>query len=1360
MWQPRHTPTTGPQPRQQLQRAGAWLGAILLCLILMPASLRAQTAPEAGFLEGLVQSALSSEGREVQITGLTGALSSRASIAEITLADQGGVWLRLVGIELNWSRLALLRRRLEVNRLTIESAEVLRAPLPAAADAADADAAAPPPGPRALPGPEALPDLLAEALDGALGAGSALPDLPTAATGPGLRLPELPLAVTIAEARVARLSLAASLMGADANGPPVLLALAGQADLIRGEGAVDLSARRIDEVTGSAHLRASFANATGRLRLDLGLDEPAGGIVATALGLPDQPALRLALTGAGPVGDFAAQLTLSSDGVQRIGGDLRLQGLADSAETRFQAQLAGDPTPLLDSQHRAFFGPGTRLDLHGRRAATGALELQTLLLQTAQLRLQGQAALAPGGVPRRLDLTVAIAAPEGATRPVRLPLPGPPTQITQARLSLGYDAAKGDEGWRLAGRIDGIEAPGMRLRTLDLTGSGRIEPQPAGGLHSLGGTLRLTAQGIAPADPDLAAALGPALTAETLLFWSDTAPATLNLRRLKVTGADYGLTGLITLAAGTDTLAPAGDLDILAEARLTAADLSRFAALAGRPDLAGAGQIDWAGRIAPVSGGFDGQARIQGRDLALGIAEADRLLSGQSDLRADARRDATGILLRTLDLRAEAGLEAQLSGRIAPGAADLQGRVALPDLSVLGPGYGGELRLQGQISHADGRDSLALRGTGAGLAVQTGLPELDGLLAGQAEIEIEASRADRRIDVARLQIAAGPLRISGAGQIGGGASDLMLDGTLTDLSALGRGRAGRLDLQARIEGPPEAERITLNARANDLITAEGRADALLAGRSDLALRALRAPGLIRIEALDLAAPGLSLRGSGRWQAGASALEMTARIPDLGVLVPEIPGPLDLTGTLREAGSDAAVDIRATGPAGLDLRILGALAQDGSRAALALTGRFDALLANVLIAPVALRGPVVADLRLDGPLALTAVSGSLRPEGLRAAIPEPPLALEAISGRVDLAAGRANIALATRPQAGGSLAIDGTLGLAAPFPADLRLDFRNAAFRDPQLYQTDVTGTVRLTGPMDGGGAIGGTLRLGETNLRIATTGAGGFGALPGLTHENAPAAVQTTLARAGLTTDGPAPVIGLARPFALDLTIEAPRRIFVRGRGLDAEIGGQVRVLGTTADVLPSGGFTLVRGRLDLLGKRFDLTEGSATMEGRFIPRLNFVARTTTSEGEARIELEGPADAPTIRFVSDPPLPEEEVVARLLFGRDLTTLSPFQAAQLASALASLTGSGGTGVIEALRRGTGLDDLDILTDDTGAAGLRVGKYLSQNLYADAALNPDGTSEVTLNLDVTPTVTARGRLGDAGQTGLGIFYERDY
>ncbi len=68
--------------------------------------------------------------------------------------------------------------------------------------------------------------------------------------------------------------------------------------------------------------------------------------------------------------------------------------------------------------------------------------------------------------------------------------------------------------------------------------------------------------------------------------------------------------------------------------------------------------------------------------------------------------------------------------------------------------------------------------------------------------------------------------------------------------------------------------------------------------------------------------------------------------------------------------------------------------------------------------------------------------------------------------------------------------------------------------------------------------------------------------------------------------------------------------------------------------------------------------------------------------------MEGPADDPVVSFTSAPELPQEEVLARLLFGRSLDKISPLQAAQLANAVAVLAGRGGVGIVGNLRRKPG------------------------------------------------------------------------
>jgi len=224
--------------------------------------------------------------------------------------------------------------------------------------------------------------------------------------------------------------------------------------------------------------------------------------------------------------------------------------------------------------------------------------------------------------------------------------------------------------------------------------------------------------------------------------------------------------------------------------------------------------------------------------------------------------------------------------------------------------------------------------------------------------------------------------------------------------------------------------------------------------------------------------------------------------------------------------------------------------------------------------------------------------------------------------------------------------------------------------------------------------------------------------------------------------------------------IIAENRIFVRGRGLDAELGGQLRLTGTTAEVIPQGRFELIRGRLDILGKRLSLQEGSARLQGNLIPTLRLVARTTSDDTILFVIVEGAADAPEIRFASEPELPSDEVLALLLFGRGVSTISALQAVQLASAVATLAGRGGLGIVERLRQSTGFDDLDLTTDADGATSLRVGKYISENAYTDVELDSDGQSRINLNLDLTPSTKLRGQVGTDGSTGIGLFFERDY
>ena len=55
----------------------------------------------------------------------------------------------------------------------------------------------------------------------------------------------------------------------------------------------------------------------------------------------------------------------------------------------------------------------------------------------------------------------------------------------------------------------------------------------------------------------------------------------------------------------------------------------------------------------------------------------------------------------------------------------------------------------------------------------------------------------------------------------------------------------------------------------------------------------------------------------------------------------------------------------------------------------------------------------------------------------------------------------------------------------------------------------------------------------------------------------------------------------------LDVTLQAPQEFLVQGRGLDAEMGGELRLRGTTDSPLVNGGFDLQRGSFQVSAQRW-----------------------------------------------------------------------------------------------------------------------------------------------------------------------------
>ncbi|MEX0367114.1 MAG: translocation and assembly module protein TamB, partial [Ruegeria sp.] len=283
---------------------------ILVILVMWPLGVLAQDAEseDRGFLVGLLESSLGGDGRTVRIDGFAGALSSRATIERITIADPQGVWLTLEDVAMQWNRSALLRAAIDIEELHAARVELSR--LPAAV-------------PNDLPAPEAEP----------------------------FSLPDSPASISISTLQIDTVALSDPVLG-----EALSLTVDGSATLADGAGETNVTARRTDGPEARFAVQGSYANDSRALTIDLSLTEAASGLVSGLLKIPDTPRIDLRIAGDGALNAFAAPLDLRTDDTPRLAGGLTLQSEADGPMA-FDAALRGDVTALVLPESRAFFGP-------------------------------------------------------------------------------------------------------------------------------------------------------------------------------------------------------------------------------------------------------------------------------------------------------------------------------------------------------------------------------------------------------------------------------------------------------------------------------------------------------------------------------------------------------------------------------------------------------------------------------------------------------------------------------------------------------------------------------------------------------------------------------------------------------------------------------------------------------------------------------------------------------------------------------------------------------------------------------------------------------------------------------------------
>ena len=339
---------------------------------------------------------------------------------------------------------------------------------------------------------------------------------------------------------------------------------------------------------------------------------------------------------------------------------------------------------------------------------------------------------------------------------------------------------------------------------------------------------------------------------------------------------------------------------------------------------------------------------------------------------------------------------------------------------------------------------------------------------------------------------------------------------------------------------------------------------------------------------------------------------------------------------------------------------------------------------------------------------------------------------------------------------GQLSVTGTIGVLQPkIPIDLQVTAQNAQPIASDILTANLNADIKVKGTLREHLDVSGTVNLNRTVIGIPN-------GLP-------PDVAVLNVRRPGQAQAAPESKLLIV----LDINLHAPRDLLVQGRGLNAELGGDVHLGGSTDNLLGSGSFDLVRGTFALASTTLTFSSGRVSFNGtglkhKIDPTLDFTAQTTAADATATLHITGFADAPQFDLSSTPPLPQDEILARLLFGESASQLTVLQIAQIGVAVATLSGVGGSGPnpLAKVQKKLGLDRLSVGGGtSTGAAGqtsgaaVEAGRYVTNRVFVGAKQSTTGFTQVEVDVDLSKRLKLQTRLGNGTATTQGTTPEND-
>lgn len=408
---------------------------------------------------------------------------------------------------------------------------------------------------------------------------------------------------------------------------------------------------------------------------------------------------------------------------------------------------------------------------------------------------------------------------------------------------------------------------------------------------------------------------------------------------------------------------------------------------------------------------------------------------------------------------------------------------------------------------------------------------------------------------------------------------------------------------------------------------------------------------------------------------------------------------------------------------------------------------------------ALSGVAHVELNLSGTLAAPQFNGRCDISNGSFAILKLGAMLHDLNAKFDIADSQLILTTVSADDDNGGK-IQGTghmqLDISKACPFELNLDLNHVTLFNQDYAQASFDGKLALTGDL-AAGKLSGSMQATHALFTIPDQAPALMNQID-VTYINQPS--DESAPQAQMLTPSAS-----AWPLTLDIAVNFPNNLHIRGRDLTSQWDGSLSLQGTTKTPLVFGDVKIMHGQYLFSGKPFAIDQGTITLAGELDKKtsLYVIASKDLDQVKVDVILKGPVKAPSISFRSNPPLPQREILSWILFNRGTSEISPFQGSQLSESITNLDSNHqGPDVLTRIRKTLGIDRLDINRSGPpggdGQMSLQIGKYISDKVLI--TINKSDVNRLAIEAALTKKIKLQAQVGDDAQGQMLLKWKNDY